>query len=317
MSNVSCSSTLFPLAWIEDWEWNGQSISLASPGISGKRDVVILIHGFGACKEHWRFNIGALKREYDVIAVDLLGFGASAKPHSRLKGEPADKHSVCYGIDLWAQQVTSLIRERLTTRVHLIGNSIGGVVALAAAHQIECKGGHVTGIILINCAQRAMDDKNIKDQATLHHLGRPLLKQLVRRRWLTEPLFWLLSKPAVIQKILKLAYPTGSHIDADLVRMLHRAATDPGATESFRGFINMFNDVLVTELLAQLKTPVRILWGQADPWEPISEARLWTSFPCVQQLEELPGLGHCPHDEAPDRVNPVLLSMLQLHSCLS
>lgn len=299
---------------MKDWRWNGWPISLVSPGISGRRDVVILIHGFGACKEHWRFNVNALNCEYDVVALDLLGFGASAKPCSRLEGEPIDKQAVCYGIDLWAQQVTSFVHSHLTARVHLVGNSIGGVVALAAARQIERKGSNVAGVILINCAQRSMDDKCVVEQLALRRFGRYLLKRFVRIRWLTKPLFSLLSRPSVIRKVLRLAYPTGLHVDSDLIDVLHRAAMDSGADESFRGFINLFNDMLAPEILAELKVPVRMIWGQADPWEPISEARCWTSFPCVQQLEELPELGHCPHDEAPDRVNPVLLSMLQKHS---
>jgi len=50
-----------------------------------------------------------------------------------------------------------------------------------------------------------------------------------------------------------------------------------------------------------------LLWGTADPWEPISEARRWAeSHSCIQELHELPGVGHCPHDEAPEQVNPVL-----------
>jgi len=56
---------------------------------------------------------------------------------------------------------------------------------------------------------------------------------------------------------------------------------------------------------------VRMLWGEADPWEPVAEARRWpTLYPCIRELVVLPGLGHCPHDEAPDQVNPILLRWL-------
>jgi pimeloyl-ACP methyl ester carboxylesterase len=86
-----------------------------------------------------------------------------------------------------------------------------------------------------------------------------------------------------------------------------------GATESFRGFINLFDDRLAPDLLATLQTPVRMIWGAKDPWEPLSEARRWAStYPAsVQELVVLEGLGHCPHDEAPDLVNPVLLRWVQ------
>ncbi|MDA0887313.1 MAG: alpha/beta fold hydrolase, partial [Cyanobacteria bacterium] len=100
------------------------------------------------------------------------------------------------------------------------------------------------------------------------------------------------------------------------VALLHRPSTDPGATESFRGFVNLFNDYLAPQLLAELDganppLPVRLLWGEADPWEDPAEARRWAaSFGCIQELKILPGLGHCPHDEAPELVNAILLDWI-------
>jgi pimeloyl-ACP methyl ester carboxylesterase len=59
--------------------------------------------------------------------------------------------------------------------------------------------------------------------------------------------------------------------------------------------------------------PVRMIWGEADPWEPLQEALLWQrSFDCIQDLQVLKGVGHCPHDEDPARVNPLLLHWLEL-----
>jgi pimeloyl-ACP methyl ester carboxylesterase len=53
--------------------------------------------------------------------------------------------------------------------------------------------------------------------------------------------------------------------------------------------------------------PVRLLWGERDPWEDPAEARAWAGlYGCVAELVVLPGVGHCPHDEAPELVNPIL-----------
>ena len=41
---------------------------------------LLLVHGFGASTDHWRYNIPVLARSHDVHALDLLGFGRSAKP---------------------------------------------------------------------------------------------------------------------------------------------------------------------------------------------------------------------------------------------
>jgi pimeloyl-ACP methyl ester carboxylesterase len=75
--------------------------------------------------------------------------------------------------------------------------------------------------------------------------------------------------------------------------------------------VNLFDDWLAPQLLAQLQVPVQLLWGEADPWEPVAEAKRWQqAYPCIQELRVLPGLGHCPHDEAPEQTNPILLEWL-------
>jgi pimeloyl-ACP methyl ester carboxylesterase len=111
---------------------------------------------------------------------------------------------------------------------------------------------------------------------------------------------------------LRQAYPSGRHVDQELVDLLLHPSQQPGATESFRGFVNLFDDWLAPQLLERLHGPVRLLWGAQDPWEPVQEARRWQqAYPCIEELAVLEGLGHCPHDEAPEQVNPILLNWLQ------
>ncbi len=267
----------------------------------------------------------ALAAQADVIAIDLLGFGASDKPRSRLADEPNQPGAVLYCFDLWARQVadaaislfglgeaTSSERPAmLRPELHLIGNSIGGMVALTAARLLVREGIPPQQVILIDCAQRTLDDKRAAELPGLERVSRPLLKQLVRQRWVIAPLFRLLAQPGFIRRVLRKAYPSGAHIDDELIALLHRPSTDPGATESFRGFVNLFSDYLAPELLADLAVPVRLLWGEDDPWEDPKEARRWANtFPCIQELQVLNGLGHCPQDEDPERVNPILLEWI-------
>jgi len=166
-------------------------------------------------------------------------------------------------------------------------------------------------VVLIDCAQRALDGKRLAELPPLQRWSRPLLMATVRQRWLIQGLFQLLARPAVVRQVLAQAYPSGGNVDEELVNLLFEPSRDPGAPESFRGFVNLFNDRLAPQLLAELNLPVRMLWGEADPWEPVAEARRWAAtYPCVRDLTVLPGLGHCPHDEAPERVNPILVAWL-------
>jgi pimeloyl-ACP methyl ester carboxylesterase len=273
-----------------------------------------LLHGFGASWRHWRHNIAALSTAgLRVYAMDLLGFGGSAKPRSQLPGEPASSGSVSYGFDLWAEQVVDYCSAKIGPGpLQLVGNSIGGVVALNAARLLADQGQPPAQVILIDCAQRTLDRKRLAELPPLQRWSRPLLMGLVRQRWLIGSLFSLLARPAVVRRVLHQAYPSGANCDDALVDILVGPSRDPGAKESFRGFVNLFNDHLAPELLAQLQGPVRLLWGEADPWESVAEAQEWQhNFPCIQELRVLPGLGHCPHDEAPEQVNPILIEWLQ------
>jgi pimeloyl-ACP methyl ester carboxylesterase len=306
-----------------DWSWRGQRIRYCQAGDPASGDVALLIHGFGACLGHWRHNLPVLAQQAEVYALDLLGFGASAKPPSRLEGEVGAATSVRYGLDLWAEQIVAFLAEHglcpsqqdsggPPRRLHLIGNSIGAVVALNAARLLMARGAPPAQVVLIDCAQRALDDKRILALPPWERLGRPLLKRAVRQRWLLAPLFRLLAQPAVVRAVLKQAYPSGANVDDALVEILLCPTRDPGALESFRGFVNLFNDHLAPELLADLRLPVRMLWGAQDPWEDPAEARHWAAtYACIQELQVLEGLGHCPHDEAPERVNPILLRWLE------
>jgi pimeloyl-ACP methyl ester carboxylesterase len=280
---------------------------------------VVLVHGFGASSGHWRHTVPALAGESEVLAVDLLGFGASDKPPSCLLGETPRAGSMRYCFNLWAELVADLsmaFSPPSEQRLHLVGNSIGGMVALTAARLLRQRRQPPSQVVLIDCAQRTLDDKRLAEQPVLARAGRPALKQLVRQRWLLAPLFRVLAQPRFIRRVLAQAYPSGAHVDEELVSLLHRPSTDPGAIESFRGFVNLFDDHLAPQLLAELSeplddglgpVPVRLLWGEQDPWENPAEARAWAErYACVAELVVLPGVGHCPHDEAPELVNPIL-----------
>ncbi len=307
----------------EFWTWEGRTISYRRLGPSPERpeaDAVVLIHGFGASQGHWRANLPFLASRFRVYALDLLGFGASEKPRSRLSGEPEQPDSVRYCLDLWAAQVADFVGAIVRNdpagtlrEVQLIGNSIGGLVALRASELLMARGPAPGQVILIDCAQRTLDEKRVAELSLPLRWSRPLVKQLVRRRWVIAPLFRTLARPGFIRRVLKQAYPSGAHVDSELIELLHRPSTDPGASESFRGFVNLFEDHLAPDLLASLgqQLPVRMLWGERDPWESPGEAKRWSLlYPCVRELRVLPGLGHCPHDEAPEQVNPVLMEWL-------
>ena len=60
-----------------------------------------------------------------------------------------------------------------------------------------------------------------------------------------------------------------------------------------------------------LQCPVVIGWGEEDPWEPISLGRAYGDIPTVQEFVVLKEAGHCPQDEVPHIVNPLIERFVQ------
>ena len=116
---------------------------------------VVLIHGFGANTDHWRHTMPALSAQTPTYALDLIGFGRSSQPQALLKGEPsttATQDGLHYSFDLWGEQVASFCRQVVNRPVLLVGNSIGGVVALRAAQLLDANpdGSNCKGVVLID-----------------------------------------------------------------------------------------------------------------------------------------------------------------------
>ena len=85
-----------------NYDWNFLNYPIhtisAKPEQTSKECAILLIHGFGASTDHWRFNIPILSSKYEVHAMDLLGFGKSPKPQD-----------VEYSGSLWKDQVVAYV----------------------------------------------------------------------------------------------------------------------------------------------------------------------------------------------------------------
>ena len=292
------------------WNWQNLRIAWQVEGEETNASIaIVLIHGFGASKDHWRLNQKAISKKVACYALDLVGFGESSQPNSQLLYEKKTPTNYNYCFENWSQQVFDFCKEIVKKPVLLIGNSIGGVIALNTSKQLSQK---CLGVVLIDCAQRTMDDKRLGEQSLLMRFLRPVIKTLVRQRILSSNLFKNAANPNFIEKILKVAYPSGNNIDEELIDMLFKPTQGKGAPEAFRGFINLFDDYLAPSLLETLNKPVHLIWGEKDPWEPLEEAKKWyETFECIKSFDIINEAGHCPHDEMPEKVNPLLEKIIQ------
>lgn len=281
-----------------DWVWRGWQIrySFQRTARGSTRPPLILIHGFGAAIEHWRNNIPTLSQVHTVYALDLLGFGASRKVETP------------YRVDLWVEQVYDFWQTFVREPIVLVGNSIGSLVCLAAAARYPEM---VKAIALLN-----LPDVSLRQEALPRWLA-PIVNTLesaIASPVVLKALLRVLRRPAAIRRWASLAYEDETAVNDELIAILSRPAYDEGAGDTFSSLFKAIRQPQfappATELLPQLEIPILLLWGYQDRMVPFQLARSFLELNPRLELVELNPAGHCPHDECPDRFNPLLLEWL-------
>ncbi|MGF1567516.1 MAG: alpha/beta fold hydrolase [Nodosilinea sp.] len=280
------------------WLWQGHTIAYTA---QGEGQPLVLIHGFGASLGHWNKNIPALATAgYRVYALDLLGFGDSDQP-------PLD-----YTLDLWQALLADFWAEHIQAPAVFVGNSIGGLLTLMmlAHHPDKASAG-----VVLNCA------------GGLNHRPEELRPPLT---WVMGAFTWLVSSatigPVVFNQVrrkgrirgsLRQVYRNHEAITDELIEMIYAPACKPTAQKVFASIVTAPPGPKPTELLPQIQQPLLVLWGENDPWTPIQGAAIYQqlaedpSRTAKVTFQAIPNTGHCPHDERPDVVNPLLINWLR------
>ncbi|CAI5473765.1 unnamed protein product [Closterium sp. Yama58-4] len=267
--------------------------------------------------DHWRHTLKALGASgHRVFAIDLLGYGYSDKPTPcyRIKKEqqPEQGNGAAVGaagvsggeseytFENWGQQAVDFIDQVVGEEAFIVTNSVGGVVALQAAATHPSK---VRGLLLLNISLRNL---HIRKQPFLARPFVSLLQSTLRSTSLGEQFFASVATPRAVRNVLRQCYGDPATVTDELVDLILKPGLQPGAVDVFLDFICYSGGPLPEDLLPKVQCPVLFGWGQADPWEPVEQGRTLKDFPCVVGFEEFPGVGHCPQDEAPHIVNPLI-----------
>ncbi len=230
---------------------------------AGNGPPLVLLHPLGADRRVWDPIVGSLRTAHEVIALDFPGFGES----------PPLRHTTPTPRAL-AEAVTARLRELGIERPHVVGNSLGGWVALELA--LAGDAARVTAIAPAGLWSAPLVPK----PSLAHRLARllePLLEPAARSRWGRQR---LLSG--------SVAYPDRipGRDAAHLVRAYARAP----------GFIAV-NDAMRAATFAtldQIRCPVTLVWPEHDRLVQ-RPARLPSNVTSVT----LTDAGHVPMWDAP------------------
>ncbi|PSF31342.1 alpha/beta hydrolase [Aphanothece hegewaldii CCALA 016] len=279
------------------WLWKGYTITYQQKGENGP--AVILIHGFGASWGHWRKNLSELGNNCRCYAIDLIGFGGSAKP--------TPNQDISYTFETWAQQIADFCQEVVGKPVFLVGNSIGCIVAMQMAVDYPEL---VTGVAALNCSLRLLHEKKRASIPWYRNVGASFAQNILKNRFIAQYFFQQIARPKTIKKILSQAYRNTEAITDELIDIILKPAQDSGAVDVFIAFTGYSQGPLAEDLLPLISCPTYLLWGTEDPWEPIELGKKLADYPSVKQFIPLEGLGHCPQDEDPKKVNEILQKLI-------
>jgi len=285
------------------WTWRGHAIRYTMSEEGDREDVpVVCVHGFGGNADHWRKNVNALGRNRRAYAIDLLGYGYSDKPNPM----GVEQNSI-YNFDNWAEQIEDFMDDVCGGPCFLACNSVGGVAGLQTAVNAPDK---VRGVVLMNVSLRGLHKTK---QPVLLRPFVSALQRTLRETSLGKQFFGTVAKAETVKKILKEAYGDSEQVTDELVEAILTPGLRPGAAEVFLDFISYSGGPLPEDLLPLCKPPVRIFWGDKDPWENIDQGqKLYGQY--ADKFIPLKGVGHCPQDEAPELVNALLEDFMREYS---
>jgi len=278
------------------WRWRDRAIYYVRAGEPHPHQPpLLLVHGFGASTDHWRKNLAALQHDGEVWAIDLLGFGRSAKPDLEYSGQ------------LWCDQLCEFIATVIGRPAVLVGNSLGGYACLAAAASAP---EWAAGLVLINSAGRFATATPTPPPPWREAGGR-WARSLLLQPWIGFWLFHYLRRPAQIRKTLQKVYVNQEAVTEQLVADIYRPSCDRGALQVFLSVFKSPPGETNDALLARLQCPLLAIWGEGDPWMDVRSRSALFRQHAPQLVERFLPAGHCPHDEDPDTVNAWLREWVQ------
>ncbi len=258
----------------------------------GAGPVVLFIHGLLGSQRSWRHLVDELDDHYRIIAPDLLGHGASAKP----TGD--------YSLSAHAAALRDLLDHLGVERATLVGHSLGGGIAMQFCYLFP---GRVEGLVLIASGG----------------LGREVSPLLRSATWPgAEWVLPLLASANVHRSVeagARVLHRAGWRPTAMLVEGW-RGFRSLGVADSRRAFLATARAVIdpggqtvlaadFAPVLAQV--PTLIVWGADDRIIPLAHGRAAHRFISNSELEIFEQAGHFPHLDQPVRFARLLSAFMR------
>lgn len=235
----------------------------------GKGPTLVLLHGAGDQAGTWARVAAELAREYTLVIPDLAGHGGSAP-----RTGPIDTSHILAGVEAVVGE------EARGSGVVLVGNSLGGWMALLVAHRHP---EWVERVVVISGGAIRGQNQGVKVVPATREEARATVA--------------LTRDPASL--------PVPDFVLDDIVR---QGRTGP--LGRFASTAATMSNYLLDGRLHEITRPVELLWGESDRLMPLEYARRLAAELPQARLTTIPRCGHVPQVECPDAFLAALRPLL-------
>jgi pimeloyl-ACP methyl ester carboxylesterase len=243
----------------------------------GPRDapVIVLIHGSNSFLQTWDDWAKALTPNYRVIRLDLPGHGLTGDYRVR-----------SYKRSDYVDVVDAVTKKLRVSRFVLGGNSMGGGVAWAYAHQYPFK---VTGLVLVD----ASGEPEPKDGSP------PLVMRLARVPVVGDMMAYFTPR-SLVGNGLRSTYGDPTKVTEAKIDRYWELLRYPGNRSATLFRFSAPPEIPIAVPLPR-RIPTLVMWGTEDNLIPVSSAAWFKRQIPDAQVVIYPGIGHLPMEEIPDR----------------
>lgn len=268
----------------------------ASALVTPAQPVIVFIHGWLLSRIYWRPLMHQLAPDCTCVAYDLRGFGES---DSRANVGAADCQNEAYDLAAYARDLKELLETLQLSQVWLVGHSLGGSVALWAAHLFPER---VRGVVCVNAGGGIYIDRAF---TKFRQAGQNLVRW--RPRWLEAmpALPWLFTRLMVDRP---LDYRWGKQRLADFLRADQAAALHSLLASTTEAEVHQ-----LPRLVSQLAQPVYFIAGEQDMvMEPRYVRHLASFHPTFREGHQcVVGLERCGHFAMLEQTSAVAAQLRQ------
>jgi pimeloyl-ACP methyl ester carboxylesterase len=237
----------------------------------GEGPAVVLLHGFASSIYTWKDVIGPLARGRQVIAFDFPGFGASAIP------DPLDSERL-------PATVLGLMDALGAARATLVGNSLGGAVAVAVAARHPER---VERLVLVDAAG-----------FNFASADRPLLLRAVGSP-AGAVLEYVPVRSALFAAGLRQVFHDQRLVTEERVAEYVRPYRRKGSIRASRQVLARAGGLGFPGVVEAVRAPTLVVWGREDRWIPVEHAARFARAIPGAQVAVLDACGHLPQEEKP------------------